>query len=511
MGAYLNFKTESNPDEVTKYLLEKNQLNKKLVDLNEQSIYIVCNTDLEWAKLERPDLVTQFQKDYGTGNIKTSGGISNKSEEQGLIYEDIAEIWVQIFEELNKRFKMKYSANSCSLSPDSGYFTIEQMRRITDNGKLLSGKNSDNEDTQKIYNRLYSLLLDDENADLSLDIQSTLPTITTNFESIKTSLEVQLSKYDLIVQADDVQVAKKAATKINKVKNNIAKLRKEKVMELSKPINDFNSDAKELEKMCEDTRQKLLTQVSKFEDEKRKECLTFLKAELNSQYEKLGLNEEFRDIDVSDLAIVSNLNKSGISKKAKDEIEARILKNLDFQKTIENRLLELKGYCLEKGLQAPLTKENIELFLYSDDNTYYGKLDKLIDSEILRLQKMQKDIEDKAKRDAENEAKAKKKADPIVKKSIYPQEIQPANNTIHKSNAIKNSGNICKYTVTATFEIEVDEKYENRLVEVLHRKFENAVDRQKGTKSFYSRPEITFFKQTKEEPKRVVGLEGSLF
>ena len=49
-------------------------------------------------------------------------------------------MWVQIFEELNKRFKMKYYAHSCSLNPDSAYFTLEQMKRITDNGKLLSGK-----------------------------------------------------------------------------------------------------------------------------------------------------------------------------------------------------------------------------------------------------------------------------------------------------------------------------------------------------------------------------------
>ncbi len=516
MGAYIYFKTNSNANEVTKYLLEENELNKKLVDLEEQSVYIVCDDDIEWAKNERPDLLSSIEQQYGTGSIKTSGGISLQSEKEGYTYKDLAKIWVSVFEELNKRFEMRYYARSCSLNPDGEYFDIEQLKKITDNGKLLSGKTSKDKHTKEQYKRLYDLLTDnikEENYDLVLNVESSLPKITTNFDAIKQSLQVQLSKYDLIVQEDDVKVAKKAATKINKVKNSIATIRKDKVNELSKPINDFISDAKELEHMCEETRQKLLIQVSKFEDKKREECLALLKDELILQYEKLNLKEEFQNIDVSDLAIISNLNKGGISKKAKDEIESRVLKNLEFQKTIETRLLELKGYCLEKGLQAPLTKENVELFLYSDNKTYVSKLDKLIDSEISRLKKMQKDIEDKAKRDAENQAKlqARENAELSATNNVQIQKMQPVNNLTHRIASNKNNGSKCKYIVTATFEIEVDEKYENRLVEVLQRKFENAVDKDRGVKSFNSKPKIAFIKEHKEESKKVVGLEGSLF
>ncbi len=163
MGAYLYFKTESNPNEVAKWLLETNQLNKKLFEeWDEQNIYINCDEDIEWAKKERPDLVDMYLKQYATGNIKTSGGISFKFDEAGYSYEDLAEIWVQIFEELNKRFKMKYYAHSCSLNPDSNYFTLEQMKRITDNGKLLSGKTAKDNRARELYEKYYKLFSEPE-------------------------------------------------------------------------------------------------------------------------------------------------------------------------------------------------------------------------------------------------------------------------------------------------------------------------------------------------------------
>jgi len=163
MGAYLYFKTESNPNEVANYLLEENQLNKKLFEeWEEQNIYINCDEDIEWAKKERPDLVDMFQKEYGTGSIKTSGGISWKFNEAGYEYEDLAEMWIQIFEELNKRFKMKYYANSCAFTENECYFSLEQMKRITDNGKLLSGKTAKSDRARELYDKYYKLFSEPE-------------------------------------------------------------------------------------------------------------------------------------------------------------------------------------------------------------------------------------------------------------------------------------------------------------------------------------------------------------
>jgi hypothetical protein len=164
MGAYLYFKTENNPTEVNEYL-ETNEIQQRLIELDEQCMYVVDQEQLDWLKVNRPDILKYEEKRYAMGDIKTSGGISRKSEEAGLDEEDLAEMWVQIFEELNKRFKMKYYAHSCSLNPDSAYFTIEQMKRITDNGKLLSGKSSKSEHVVELYNKYYALFSESESVE----------------------------------------------------------------------------------------------------------------------------------------------------------------------------------------------------------------------------------------------------------------------------------------------------------------------------------------------------------
>jgi len=172
MGAYLYFKTESNAKKVSNYLLEESKLNKLLMDLEEQHIYIYCNEDIEWARNERPDMIDEMIRICNTGNIKTSGGISETTEQKGYDYEDIAEIWTSIFEELNEKFKMKYYARSCSLSLTSSYFTIDQMKRITKNGTLLGGKNSSKDYVVKAYNELYNALKEEETKDDLIDTSS---------------------------------------------------------------------------------------------------------------------------------------------------------------------------------------------------------------------------------------------------------------------------------------------------------------------------------------------------
>lgn len=169
MGAYLYFKTNSNPDAVNDYL-ETNETQKILREIDEQGIFLIDNQHLEWVKENRPDLLEWEMPKLGTGDIKTSGGISFKADEAGYDEEDLLEMWTQIFEELNKRFEMKYYAHSCAFSEDGNYFSIEQMKRITDNGKLLSGKSSKSEHVVELYNKYYALLSEPESIKFDLSI-----------------------------------------------------------------------------------------------------------------------------------------------------------------------------------------------------------------------------------------------------------------------------------------------------------------------------------------------------
>ncbi len=162
MGAYLYYRTESDVDSVMDYLFEENKTNMFLEKMEEQTIFLVDSKHIKWTKENRPDLVDWELKKLGKGDLKTSTYMSSKMEEAGYTQDDLTEMWVQIFEELNKRFKMKYFANSCSLNPNSSYFTLELMKRITDNGKLLSGKTAKDERARELYKKYYKLFSEPE-------------------------------------------------------------------------------------------------------------------------------------------------------------------------------------------------------------------------------------------------------------------------------------------------------------------------------------------------------------
>lgn len=323
-------------------------------------------------------------------------------------------------------------------------------------------------------------------------VEATLPTIFSNFEAIKSSLEQQLQQFELIVQEDDVKVAKENATSINKLKGEIDTLRKNKVKELSAPINELDRQAKELVSMCENTRQGLLSQVATFEDKKREECLSLLKVELKNQYERFNIQDEFQKVEIADLAIISNLNKGGLAKKAVDTILCRILEVLKHQKVVEDRLLELKGYCLEAGLEAPLTKEHVSSFLMMPDCIYHGQLNKLIESEIKRIAQLKSRLEEAAKKEAQVQASV-----PSATIEVQKAPHQPSVQSQIVSNVP--SGTKRRYIVTATFEIEVDESLESKLEAMLQKKFAQAC--------FKTVPEITVVKQ----PVKGELMEGSLF
>jgi len=157
MGAYLYFRTEGNVDEVTDYLFEENKENMFLESMEEQNIFMCDSTHLKWVKKNRPDMLSWEQKKFGKGDIKTSTDMSSKMVEAGYSQDDLMEMWVKIFEELNERFEMKYYANSCAFSEDEHCFSLSQMKRITNNGKLLSGKTAKSERARELYEIYYSL------------------------------------------------------------------------------------------------------------------------------------------------------------------------------------------------------------------------------------------------------------------------------------------------------------------------------------------------------------------
>lgn len=308
--------------------------------------------------------------------------------------------------------------------------------------------------------------------DLKINVTSNLPVITGNLEAIKQELANELKQFDLIVDEDSIKTAKTMATQINKMSNEIDTLRKEEVAKLSGPINEFETEAKALSSMCQESRQKLLLQVKVFEDGQKKDLLKLLNAELENTYKKYDVIGEYRTADVSDLAILSNKTKTGLAKKARDVIDEKALNQKKFQDKIAERLNTLEAICFRAGLEAPLTRQNIEHFLkIESDDVYLDKLTDLIKNEVTRINLM-----NERKKERET-TKAVEKVTTPVAPTVAVQKTTPATRTNSKYGHFKNvqefptASKKRTYTVTATFEVEIDESKSGMLEQLLINKF----------------------------------------
>ena len=300
---------------------------------------------------------------------------------------------------------------------------------------------------------------------LDLKISSTLPVVKGNFDEIKKELALQLKKFDLVVEAEDIAVAKKMATAINKLSGQIDTLRKNEVKKLSAPIKSFESEAKELVSLCQNSRQNLLKQVKVFEDKERSRAKELLDSELKATYAKYGVRAEFQTIKIEDLTILSNLNKSGLAKKAITAIDERVIEAKQFQEKIDTRLLTLEAICFKGGLKAPLTRENINHFLLEkDDSVYLDKLTSMIKNELDRFEKMR--VREEAKKVVPPTQKSAQQVVQVQKSTTASSKYPNFKNNVFYKKSTKRS-----YTVTATFEVEIEEAYAGRLEKMLLQKF----------------------------------------
>ncbi|HHO42817.1 MAG TPA: DUF1351 domain-containing protein [Epsilonproteobacteria bacterium] len=232
-----------------------------------------------------------------------------------------------------------------------------------------------------------------------------IPQIEVNFEEVKAALLKGIKKYDIIVTQDTVKESKTMATELNKLSGKLDKVRKEKVAEMKQPIDDFTAKMNELKGICQDSRQKILAQVQKFEDEQVEACKDLLDKYLLRQYEKQEVTEEFRKSTIQDLAMLSNITTAGsLAKKARDEVEKRVAENKKLQDKVQMRLLSLENESYKAGLKEPITKESIGHFLYADDEEYLSRLQTLIQSELQRQERMQERIRQEEERKAQLEA-----------------------------------------------------------------------------------------------------------
>lgn len=244
--------------------------------------------------------------------------------------------------------------------------------------------------------------------------------ITTNFIEWKAALVEGLKQYEIAVTEENLAQAKKMATQLNSLTGMIEAARKKELKDLDVPVKAFVDQTKELEKLCQDKRQAILSQVEKFEEKTKALCLEKMTSALKGAYASLQVSEEYQTgfPELSQMVGISKVTAKGeLTKAAKDSVMALATAARGRQDRTNGRLATLTADCYAAGLKSPLTRAHVEIWLQGDDATYKAGLERLIAIEVRRQQDTLKAEQDRMEREArekaERESREKREAERI--------------------------------------------------------------------------------------------------
>lgn len=245
-----------------------------------------------------------------------------------------------------------------------------------------------------------------------ISVSTTPAAIAFNYEETRAWLENELERYDVVVTADTLAGSKKLATELNKLATEIGKRRREAVAEVSGPIRLFEEQAKTLEKMCKDGRQRLLDQIKAFDDKVKEKAKAALEKALVGAWEAQEVDEEFRRASIDDLVKLTALTKTGrLAASAIHEISIRVAADKQLQQQTQIRLHLLENDSYRAGLAAPLTRAHVETFLFAPDEEYKQRLQAMIASELERQKVAEERSRQKFEAEQRRAEEAKRKAE----------------------------------------------------------------------------------------------------
>tara|TARA_R110002049_G_scaffold225946_7_gene397918 strand:+ start:248 stop:1204 length:957 start_codon:yes stop_codon:yes gene_type:complete len=280
-----------------------------------------------------------------------------------------------------------------------------------------------------------------------IEVQSNLPAITTNFDLVKADLSAELEKYNnVVVTIDTLAADKKLAQEITAKGKEFDEIRKEKVAEISEPINVFASQMKELSGMCTNLADTIKSQVKVFEEEKLTEIRELLKTTMMSSLDDANIDNEFRVLSIDHLVKLGAVTKTGsLNKGSKDAINAIVADKKAIMQTTQLRLAHLESESFKAGLDIPLVRLNVEQFLFDTDENYNKHLHNAIESEFERQQAAK----------ARKKALAEKEVASAVDEVKQPEpEAKPQPTAQLKSQQQSSDGKVA-YTATAQFKLRV--------------------------------------------------------
>ena len=297
--------------------------------------------------------------------------------------------------------------------------------------------------------------------DISIEpiVTMTLPVIRFNYIELKQMMTKGLEEYKIEVTSENIAEAKKLATKLNKLAKTISDTRIAKKKEILAPVDIFEIEMKDLTDTAKMGREFITSQVKVFEDAQSRLCEIKCNEYLNKKIEELFIEEEFREIDISDLFKPSNITDSlNLKKPCRDTMDARLNMQLTKQTNKKMRLMQLENECYKADLKVMLNESDVASFILEDDLAYNAKLSEL----IVREQNKQKQIElnyeleqqkkrDKELKDLEFEKKKEEfRLQEENRKVEFEKEVE-----IKKVQEINEKIGTKRVTITATFETEV--------------------------------------------------------
>lgn len=235
-----------------------------------------------------------------------------------------------------------------------------------------------------------------------------------NYEEVNAALVKYLEKYqNAVVTTETLADDKKLVSELNAEAKNINDLRIAQKKKLSEPISEFEEKMKALHSKYKEVSNDINEQVKRFEQVRLDNLAQMLDNERAKLREEMKIEERYFTVEFDDLVKLGSLTaKDNLAAAPRRTLVARIREQeLDLQNKVERRLLELENACLRAGMDAPMTRENVEAFLYSDDETYSSHLEQLINSELSRQKAAQEAHERRIKEQLEREARQKAEAE----------------------------------------------------------------------------------------------------
>ncbi|RDL44331.1 hypothetical protein DN730_07960 [Marinomonas piezotolerans] len=216
-------------------------------------------------------------------------------------------------------------------------------------------------------------------------IKSTPAKVEFNIEELRTKVRKALEPYDIVVTADTLKGAKELMADLNKKAKSIKDVFKGAAKEATAQVDEQGEQVAALVEEIIESRTKLKAQVEKFETERKAEAYEKLVAAQNQLWESEGIQDEFRRADVGKLVTLTCLTAKGaLTSGTMTKLKDLVAGDKGLQTQTEHRLLMLENESYKAGLKAVLTRDHVEAFLFSDQETYQQRLSAMLSSELRR-------------------------------------------------------------------------------------------------------------------------------